>query len=372
MKVAIVHDWLGTTRGGAENVLVRLAQLYPQADIFALTYDAKSYPELADRSITTTWLGKLPAFLRGRSGWLTLFAPRAIERFKFTGYDVVISSSNSFAKGVITPETTLHICYCYSPMRYVWDYWPQWRDERAHNPLSRLYITWLTHRLRLWDYYSAKRVDAWIAISKTVQQRLTKYYKVPSKVIYSGIIDTQGLWNPDATHHNYYVTLSTLTAYKKVDVAIAACIASKRKLMVIGDGPEAKHLKKLAEGHSNIVFMGRVGEAEKIQYLQQARGLIFASEEDFGISPLEAVAAGTPVIAYNKGGLAETIVEGKSGLFFDEQTAMSLAEALNRFEKRTWNPNLCHQQAKAYDLRSFDRAFTSHVAQLVKRGRHDA
>lgn len=362
MKIAIVHDWLGPTRGGAEKVLIRLAHLYPDADIFCLTYSAKKYPELASRTIQTSWLGKLPGFLRQRTGLLTVFAPHAIERLNLTGYDLVISSSNSFAKGVRVPESARHVCYCYSPMRYVWDYWPQWLEERTHNQLSRMYITWLTHRLRQWDWYSSRSVDRWIAISGTVAGRIQKYYQKDSSIVYPGVIDTNAFWDPKSQRHNYYITLSTLTSYKKVDLAIQACIKSKRQLMVVGEGPELAKLTKLAEGHTNIIFMGRVGTAEKIQYLQQARGMIFASEEDFGIAPLEAVAAGTPVIAYNKGGLTETIIDGKSGMFFDRQTPGSLIAALNEFEKRTWNHELCHRQASKYDLKTFDQAIVKEIS----------
>lgn len=361
MRIAIVHDWLGDTRGGAEKVLIRLAQLYPQADIFCLTYSKKKYPELADRNVKTSWLGKLPDFIRRRTGGLTLFAPHAIKHLDLSGYDLVISSSNSFAKGVRVPEAAAHVCYCYSPMRYVWDYWPQWLDERTHNPISRAYISWLTHRLRLWDHYSSRGVDKWIAISDTVAQRIKKYYQADSVVVYPGVIDTAAFWNPIMERHDYYMTLSTLTSYKKVDLAITTCIKTKRKLMVVGEGPEWGRLHKLAEGHENIIFMGRVSTAEKIQYLQQARGLIFASEEDFGIAPLEAVAAGTPVIAYNKGGLTETIVEGKSGLFFDRQTPKSLAEALTAFENRTWNADACRKQAEKFDLKRFDQTIVKEI-----------
>lgn len=362
MKIAIVHDWLGETRGGAEEVLIRLAQLYPQATIFCLTYSAKKYPELAGRNVISSWLGKLPLFVRKRTGILTLFAPHAIEHLNLTGYDLVISSSNSFAKGVKVPRDATHICYCYSPMRYVWDYWPQWLNERAHNPVSRAYISWLTHRLRLWDWYSSRGVDRWIAISDTVAGRIKKYYQADSTVVYPGIIDTAAFWNPTSTRHGYYMTLSTLTSYKKVDLAIRACIKSKRKLMVVGTGPEWNNLQKLAEGHENIVFMGRVSNAEKIQYLQQARGLIFASEEDFGIAPLEAVAAGTPVIAYNKGGLTETIVNGKSGVFFTKQTVQNLHQALSSFESQEWDPEVCHKQAANFDLKRFDEAIVKEIA----------
>lgn len=362
MKIAIVHDWLGPTRGGAEKVLIRLARLYPQADIFSLTYSAKKYPELASRQVKTSWLSKLPGFVRNKTGLLTVFAPHAIERLNLTGYDLVISSSNSFAKGVQVPESATHVCYCYSPMRYVWDYWPQWLTERAHNPVSRLYISWLTHRLRQWDWYSSRGVDRWIAISDTVAQRIKKYYQADSTVVYPGVIDTGAFWNAQMQRHDYYMTLSTLTAYKKIDLAIQACIKSNRQLMVVGEGPEWGRLQKLAEGHSNIVFMGRVSTAEKIQYLQQARGLIFASQEDFGIAPLEAVAAGTPVIAYNKGGLTETIVEGKSGLFFERQTVGNLIKALDEFENRKWNHELCHKQAAKFDLKRFDAAIVKEVS----------
>jgi len=361
MKVAIVHDWLGQTRGGAEKVLIRLAQLYPQADIFCLTYTPSKYPELSGRNVKTSWLGKLPGFIRNKTGILTIFAPHAIEHLDLAGYDLVISSSNSFAKGAKVPESATHVCYCYSPMRYVWDYWPQWLTERAHNPLSRAYVNWLTHRLRLWDWYSSHGVDKWIAISETVASRIKKYYGTDSVVVYPGVIDTAAFWRPSSKRHGYYITLSTLASYKKVDLAIQACIKTKRKLMVVGEGPEWGKLHKLAEGHDNIVFMGRVSTAEKIQYLGEADGLIFASEEDFGIAPLEAVAAGTPVIAYNKGGLTETIVDGKSGIFFNKQTSKSLAEALDKFESMTWNRELCHKQAEKFDQKRFDAAIIKEI-----------
>ncbi|HUC86697.1 MAG TPA: glycosyltransferase, partial [Candidatus Saccharimonadales bacterium] len=306
MKVAIVHDWLNTKFGGAENVLVELAELFPEAPIYTILYDpATAGAAIAPGRIHPSRLQHLPAFLRQRPRYLLPFIPRSIERFDLSGYDVVISSSSAWVKGVITGPQTLNICYCYSPMRFAWDYWPRYVQEQQVGPLRRAAIHVLTSRLRVWDYFSAARVDRWVAISHHVASRIHKYYRQPMKaisVIYPGA-DIAAFKPQPTEKEDYFLVLSSLAPYKKIDLAIAACNRLGKRLIVAGDGADRGRLERLAG--DTIEFTGRVSDSRRAELLARATAFIFPGEEDFGIAPVEAMASGTPVIAYNRGGLTE-------------------------------------------------------------------
>ncbi len=279
MKVALVHDWLNTKQGGGENVLLEMAALFPDAPIYTLLYDAETFDGKLDPSrIRPSNLQRLPRFLRKRPRYLLPWLATAIEQFDFSEYDVVISSSSAFAKGIITKPATLHICYCHSPMRFVWDYWPAYIQEQRVGPLRRAAIHLLTSRLRQWDYYSAARVDCWIANSQTTAKRINKYYRVNvDAVIYPGA--DIGAFSPTGHKGAYFVTLSSLTPYKKIDLAITACNQIKAELIVIGDGPDRERLKQIAG--PTIRFAGRVSNAERANLLSGAQALLFPNEEDF-------------------------------------------------------------------------------------------
>lgn len=359
MKVAIVHDWLNTKFGGAENVVAELADLYPEAPIYTLLYA----PELVgDRihpgRVRPSFLQKLPRWLQRRSRYLLPLIPMAIEQFDLSAYDVVISSSSAFAKGVITRPETLHICYCHTPMRFVWDYWPGYIEEQHVGRVQRGAIHVLTSRLRLWDYYSAARVDAWIANSHTTAQRIKKYYhQAASAVIYPGADVTQ--FAPMAKSGNYFVTLSSLTPYKKIDLAIAACNRLEHRLVVIGDGPDRSRLERLAG--PTIEFAGRVSDTERAHLLAGAEAMLFPNEEDFGIAPIEAMASGTPVIAFGRGGLTETIAPGTTGILFQPQTVEALMAAISDFRSTPFSAAALTSQAATFSTAAFRKNITKSV-----------
>lgn len=351
MKVALVHDWLNNKFGGGENMLMELANLYPDAPIFTLLHNPEVTRGLiAGDRVHPSNLQRLPRFIRERSRYLLPFAPTAIEQFDLSGYDVVISTSSAFAKGVITKPETLHICYCFSPMRFAWDYWPRYIDEQAVGPVRRALVHRLVSKVRIWDYYSSFRVDRWTAISQTTAHRIEKYYRQEVEaVIYPGA--EIGNYAPSNAKSDFFVTLSSLTPYKKIDLAIAACNQLGRKLIVIGDGSDRARLEQLAG--PTIEFAGRVSDQQKAKLLAEAEALIFPNEEDFGIAPIEAMASGTPVIAYNRGGLTETVKAGVTGEFFDQPTVEALGAVLKNFQGEKYATADLTKQAEAFSLERF-------------------
>lgn len=346
MKIALVHDWLNQKNGGAEQVLAELADMYPNTPIYTMIYN----PELFDydtERIHTSYLQSMPDFIKSRSRYLLPFIPSAIESWDFSDFDLVISSSAAFAKNIIPGESTLHICYCHSPMRFAWDYWPQYLDEQKIGPLRRSMVRRMVKRLRIWDYTGAGRVDQFIANSRTTQKRIHKYYRRDSEVIYPPV-DTK---QREAPKDDYYITLGMLTPYKKLDLAIEAFNISGKKLKVIGDGHMRSTLEAMAE--DNIEFTGYLDKKALDDIVTQAKGLIFPNKEDFGIAPVEAMAAGTPVIAYNDGGVTETILDGETGILFDEQTPEAINQAVEAAETSNFSTDKLHQQAQKFDRQNF-------------------
>ena len=359
MKIALVHDWLNQKAGGAESVLAHLADIFPEAPIYTLIYnpDIFDYP---DERIHTSFLQRAPSFLKERSRYLLPLVPHAIESWDFSEYDIVLSSSCAFTKNILTDENTLHVSYCHSPMRFAWDYWPKYLDEQKVGPIRRMAIRRMVHRLRIWDYAGASRVDRFIANSKTTQKRIDKFYGRKSQIIYP----PADLSFADEEKSDYYVTLGMLTPYKKIDIAIEAFNVSGKKLKIIGDGPDRKRLEELAE--NNIEFAGFVSESERTKLLSKARGLIFPNVEDFGIAPIDAMAAGCPVIAYNSGGATETVVDGTTGVLFDEQTPQMLNEAVLRSESITYKTQDLHQQSEKFSSQHFRNAITNALNQYER------
>jgi len=359
VKVAIVHDWLNTKFGGAENVVAELADLYPDAPIYTLLYSAELVGDrIHPGRVRTSFLQKLPRWLQRRSRYLLPLIPMAIEQFDLSAYDVVISSSSAFAKGVITRPETLHICYCHTPMRFVWDYWPGYIEEQHVGWIRRGAIHVLTSRLRLWDYYSAARVDRWIANSHTTAQRIKKYYhQAADAVIYPGADVTQ--FTPTNKSGDYLVTLGSLTPYKKIDLAIAACNRLERRLIVIGDGPDRPRLERLAG--PTIEFAGRVNDSERAHLLAGAQAMLFPNEEDFGIAPIEAMASGTPVIAFGRGGLTETITPGATGVLFQPQTVEALMASISDFKPAVFSTQKLTRQAAKFATAAFRKNIKNYV-----------
>lgn len=330
MKVALVHDWL-VNYGGAEDVVSAILEIYPDADIYTLVHDKKKMKGRFEKNkIFTSRLQKIPFATRLYTKFLK-FMPAAFEAFDFSAYDLVICSSSSCAKGVITPPQTAQVAYIHTPMRYAWDLFFDY--QKRSGALTRFFMDRWMPQIRLWDYVSAQRIDALFANSKYIARRIKKFWNRDALVIYPPV--NVGYFNPtnDAAREDFYVFFSRLVPYKRADIAIDACAALGKKLVVIGGGSEAKKLQELAKGKSGISFTGRISDEKVREYLQKCKALIFCAEEDFGIIPVQAQACGTPVIAFGKGGATESVLDKKTGVFFPEQTAASCAEAIKEFEK---------------------------------------
>ena len=323
MRAAIVHYWLVNRRGG-EKVLEALCRLLPDADIFTLFCDPASLsPELRRRRIVTSFLN--PARRAYRS--LLPLMPMALESFDLRGYDLVVSSESGPAKGVIPPSTARHVCYCHTPMRYLWDLYPAYRNEWTASWWKRAAMTPLSHYLRLWDYASAARVDDFVANSENVRRRIRKTYRREAQVVNPPVPVDLFYARPG---EDYYLIVSELVPYKRVDLAVRLCARTGRRLRIAGDGPEFRTLKRI--GGSTVEFLGRVSDAELRDQYARCRAFLMPGEEDFGMTAVEALASGKPVIAFARGGALET-VPPFGGVFFDRQTEESLAAALARFEQ---------------------------------------
>lgn len=333
MKVAIVHDWL-VTYAGAERVLAQMLHCFPDADLFSvvdfLTPADREY--LGGRSARTTFIQQLPMSRTRYRMYLPLM-PLAIEQMDLRGYDLILSSSHAVAKGVITGPDQLHVCYVHSPMRYAWDLRHEYVGAEASG-----FMIWLKrlllHRLRLWDQLSAQRPDVLLANSAYIARRISKVWRRPAAVLYPPV-DVTG-FTPGNVKEDYYLVACRLVPYKRVDIVIRAFAQlPDRRLIVIGDGPEASALHAMAT--ENVEFLGWQDTAGLREGLQRARAFVFAGEEDFGILPVESQACGTPVIAFGRGGLAETVRglehEQPTGVLFDEQTPEAVCKAVRSFER---------------------------------------
>ena len=350
-KIAIVADWL-TGRGGAERVVLALADLFPQADIFTSVYKPEIFPELAHRKVITSFLQTMPLGKRHQL-WPTL-RPLAFELLDLDDYDIVISSASAEAKGVLTKPETLHLCYCHTPTRYYWShyhYYLQHPEFGALNPIVSWIMPKLIHRLRLWDLVAADRADVFVANSETTQKRIKKYYRHDSTVIYPPVETSR--FAISEKMGDYFLIVGRQTAYKRTDLAIAAFNYLQLPLKVIGTGPALK--KWMLQARKNVEFLGRVSDAEVANYLSHCKALIMPQEEDAGIVPLEAMAAGRPVIAYRGGGAEETIQEGITGIFFDQQTPKSLIAAVKQFPEMKWDSTIIRKHAEQFAMPVFQR-----------------
>jgi len=350
MKVALVHDHLAQD-GGAEKVLRVLTEMYPEAPIYTLLAD----PEVAknfDRHIDTSIIQRLPGGVKHYQ-WYMPFMPMAVEFFNLNSFDLVISDASAFAKGVITGTNTLHVCYCHTPTRYVWDYTHQYIQELPYNKYFKKIISLILNYIRLWDRQAADRVDYYIANSKTVQSRIKKYYKRDSIVIYPPVEVHK--YNVRNAPGEYFLIGGRLAKYKRTDIIVEAFRDLGLPLKIFGDGVDKARLEKLAGGAPHIQFLGRVSEAEKIKLFENCKAFLNPQEEDFGITVVESMAAGRPVIAYKKGGATETVEEGVSGVFFEEQTVESVKTAVEKFNIMTFDANLIRQKAEQYSVENFKK-----------------
>jgi glycosyltransferase involved in cell wall biosynthesis len=361
MQVALIHDWLNGMRGG-EKVLEVFCELFPQATIYTLLYDpTKISNTIRQMNVVSSLV--LPRLPFGRSKYrqyLPLF-PTLVEEFDLRTYDLVISTSHCVAKGAIPAPHAIHICYCFTPMRYVWDLYHDYFSGEKHNWLWNLAIPPTIHYLRLWDRISSDRVDHFIADSQHVANKIKKYYRRDSTVIYPPV-DT-GFFTPDSVNvsteiehtirpENYYLIVSAFVPYKKIDLAIQAFNQSGKLLKIAGNGPEYKRLKRMANP-KNIEFLGWVDDQTLRILYTGSRALIFPGVEDFGITPIESMSCGRPVIAYGKGGVLESVIDKVTGLFFDEPTPEAINDAITRFETISFSSEQIRQHALAFDKQRF-------------------
>lgn len=369
MKVAIAYDWLNQKIGGGEATLFEIAKLYPSADIYCLVYNkAKFGKYLAGRNIKTSRLQKFPSYFKKNPQLLLPFIPKAVDKLDFTGYDLVISVSSAWVKNIKVPRSCTHICYCFSPARMLWDSWPGYLDTQRIGRfklgrLTKFYVTRVASKTRLWDYYSSGNVSAYIAISKYIAIRIKKYYGQESTVVYPPV---DLIKNSRRTKKDYYLVLSVLSRYKNIELVIEAFINNKQKLVIAGDGPDRDRLTKLAAKATNIEFAGRVSQAQKEKLFGEAKAFIFPSIEDFGITPIEALSAGTPVIALGGGGLKETVQEGVTGTFFEQNNAKSLQLAVNRLAKMKFKTVDIVRSAQQYSVSNFDKQFKDEITRIVE------
>lgn len=363
LKVAVIHDWL-VVHGGAERVLEQILACFPQADVFSLVDFLEDRTCVRDKSVHTSFIQKLPAARTRYRAYLPLM-PLAIEQFDLSGYDLVISSSHAVAKGVLTGPDQLHIAYVHSPIRYAWDLQHQYlREAGLSAGLKSAGARALLHYIRNWDARSANGVDHLIANSHFVARRIRKVYRRSSTVI-APPVDIEAL-QLRQRKEDYYVTASRMVPYKRIDLIVEAFTRTpQRRLVVIGDGPEMR--KIAARAGRNVALLGHQPFDVLHRYLQRARAFVFAAEEDFGISVLEAQACGTPVIAYGKGGALETVLDRRhpcpTGLFFGEQTVASLLDAIDRFQgtAELYTPEHCRANAERFSSARFAAEFGSFV-----------
>lgn len=362
MKIAIIHDWL-TTLGGAEKVLIAILEVYPDADIFTLVADDKLLQSIGINKdkVQTSFINNFPGAKKNHRNYLPFFK-YAIESFNLSKYDLIISSSFCVAKGVLTNSTQIHISYCHSPVRYAWDLYFQYLEEsNLMSGMKSIVVKYFLHKLRIWDIVSSNRVDYFISNSNFIAKRIQKVYRRDSVTIYPNVnVDDFELFEKK---EDFYFTCSRLVPYKKIDMIVRAFTKMPdKKLVVIGTGPDLPKIQMLAT--SNITLLGFQPFDVLNDYLKRAKAFVFAAEEDFGIAPLEAQACGTPVIAFGKGGSLETIIDGKTGLFYHEQTVEALIQAVNDFEAKyvKFNCNDIRMHAEKFGLERFKEELSTFVS----------
>jgi len=356
VRVAVVHDWL-VDYAGAERVAAEILRCFPEADFFTLLdhMPAEERAPFAGRPARTTFLQRMPGVAKHLRYYLPLM-PYAIEQLDVTGYDLVVSSSSAVAKGVIVSPDALHVCYLHSPMRYAYDLKFTYLD--GTRGLAASVLRWLLHRLRRWDHASSAGVDHFVAASRFVARRLQKAYRRDASAVIHPPVDTERFRPGTAPREDYYVTVGRLETFKRVDVLLEAFAAlPDRRLVVVGDGPEWRRLR--ASCPANVELVGRETPDQVRDRLQRARAFVFASVDDFGIAPVEALACGTPVIAFRKGGAAETVAgleaSRPTGVFFEEQSAPAVLQAIRSFESQSSriSADACREAALAFSAERF-------------------
>ena len=361
LKVALVHDYLNQY-GGAERVLEELHTLFPNAPVYTSMYwPERMSPTIRALDVRTSFMQRLPLVTRNHQPFLLLY-PLAFESFDLSGYDVVISNSSAFCKGVVTPPGTLHICYCLTPMRWVWNYHAYIERERL-GLAARLVLPAAISTLRSWDVATAQNVDRFLAISRTVAARIRKYYRRDATVIYPPV-NCDAFQLPSAGVDDYYLIVSRLIPYKRIDLAVDAFSRLGIRLKIVGSG--GRDLPALrARAARNVEFIGRVSDAELKRLYAACRGLVFPGEEDFGIAPLEANASGRPVVAYAGVGALDTVIDGQTGILFEQQEVECLIGAVRRAEETVWDSDGLRAHARKFDSQVFRDQLRQFVGESV-------
>jgi len=367
-KIALVHDHL-FQMGGAERVLFEFHQLYSQSPIYTIIYDKAKDIFFRDAKIITSKLQNIPGVLNRIPGSVHFFKffifsmPRAFEDFDFSNYDIVLSSVSGLAKGIKVPEKTTHFCYCHTPTRYLWSDLESYVDKLKIPNLSKKMVMEKLKGLRQWDYEAAQRLNYFIANSQFIAQKIKKYYHRDSKVIYPPVeVDK---FYSDPKKDDYYIVVSRLMPYKKVDLVIRAFNQLKLPLKIIGFGEQLGELKKMAK--SNIEFLGKVSDEVRGKYLSKAKAFLHPQEEDFGIAAVEAMASGCPVIAYGSGGALETVINKETGLFFEEQNWESLAEAVLDFNKLEFDSEAIQKYAQKFSNQNFRKNIDDYLQEMTSK-----
>lgn len=351
MQIALVHDYL-TRLGGAERVLKSLADLYPKAPIYTLLYDEKKTSAVFPKNrIIPSKLQNLPSLLRKKHKYFLPKIPRIIEEWDFSKYDLVISSSGAFSHGIITQPSSPHLCYMHSPMRFAWDWTHEYIAEQKINLPAKIAAARALKKIRMWDAAASLRPDVLIANSENVRRRIQKYYKRDSTVVYPPVNIER--FKVSRNKENYFLIISTLTPYKRIDLAIRLFNRIRHRLVIIGAGPQSAFLQNISG--RNIEFKGFLNDEKTALYLQNCRALIFPGEEDFGITPVEAMACGKPVLAYGRGGVRESVIADETGEFFYEPTPESMEQGLAKLIKNedNYRPNICRRQAELFSENIF-------------------
>ncbi len=361
-NIAIVHDWLVSMRGG-EKVLEVLCELFPEAALFTLIHQqGASSPGIENMNIRTSFLQHVP-FAKSRHQYFLPLYPSAIEQFDLREYDLVISSSHAVAKGVRVRNDAVHVCYCHTPMRYIWDQYEHYFGPGKASLPVRTMMRMLRGYLQRWDVESSKRVNRFIANSQFVRERIRRMYNRDAEVIYPPVETDR--FSVSMNDDGYYLVVSALVPYKRIDIAVDACTTLGKRLVVVGSGSELAKLKLRAG--SNVEFIGRASDEEINEYYRNCTALVFPGEEDFGIVPVEAMACGKPVIALRKGGVRETVVEGTTGMFFQDQTPAGVMEALRRFDKNAFDPVAIRNHSLRFDRKVFIQNVSACIANTLNQ-----
>lgn len=363
-RVAVVHDWL-TVPGGSEQVVLQLLEMFPQAELFTSIYDPQPWPpEITQRPVHASFLSRIPGAAHHYRRLLPLMNA-AYRSFDLSSFDLVLSSSHASAKNVRTPAGTLHVCYCHTPMRYAWEK-SFLAEEEISGPV-RLLLPALMGRLRRADLKGAAGPDVFVANSQHVARRIERYYGRSAVVVHPPV-EIEPLLGLERDPQGFYAVFGRVVPYKRVDLAVAACRMLGRRLKVAGAGRALESVKASANGAGNVEFLGRISDEQRAQLFSQARALLFPGEEDFGIVPVEAQAAGLPVIAYGVGGATESVIDGRTGICFAEQTPASLAEAIERFESNGLDPDAARANAQRFS----EARFREQMADVIAHAAPDA